>query len=78
MAQAVQLEVEITMLPAGISVVEASTEWGRVEFTPIAVAQAAREGARCIHKEVKIKPLGSKVGILSQNISISYCKACTE
>lgn len=40
MGQAVQLEVEITMLPARILVVEASTEWGRVEFTPIAVAQA--------------------------------------
>ena len=53
-------EVEVTMLPAGILVVEASTELGRVEFTPIAIAQA-----------VKIKPLGSKVGILSQNITIS-------
>lgn len=64
-------EVEVTMLPAGILVVEASTELGRVEFTPIAVAQAVREGARCIHKGVKIMPLGSKVGILSQNITIS-------
>lgn len=64
-------EIEVTMLPAGILVVEASTELGRVEFTLIAVAQAVCEGARCIHKGVKIKPHGSKVGILSQNITIS-------
>lgn len=59
------------MLPAGIFVVEASTECGRVDFTPAAVAQAVREGARCIQNGVKIKPLGSKVGIFSQNITIS-------